>query len=141
MIDKDKQIKSTDWLTKNYSKEELAEMKAKADKEAEEELKQKQIDEMAREIAKRDCYLYEKCPKPIKHNCVSQDPAIMMESSKNYITIATWLVRAGYRKERVGEWISLEPEIGLFACSLCDHRILRAKCNYCPHCGARMKGE
>ena len=38
-----------------------------------------------------------------------------------------------------GEWICLEPEIGLFACSECDHRILRAKCNYCPNCGAKMQ--
>lgn len=56
------------------------------------------IEEMAIEIAKRDCYLYDKCPKEPKHNCVSQDPEIMLESSKNYITIATWLVKAGYRK-------------------------------------------
>lgn len=42
---------------------------------------------------------------------------------------------------RRGEWISLEPEIGLFECSLCEHKILRAKCNYCPNCGARMDKE
>lgn len=57
----------------------------------------KQIEEMAREIARRDCYLYDKCPKKHKHNCISQDPEIMLESSKNYITIATWLVEADYR--------------------------------------------
>ena len=39
-----------------------------------------------------------------------------------------------------GRWICLEPEIGYFACSECDHRILRAKCNYCPNCGADMRG-
>lgn len=39
-----------------------------------------------------------------------------------------------------GRWVSLEPEIGLFACSECDHRILRAECNYCPNCGADMRG-
>ena len=37
-----------------------------------------------------------------------------------------------------GEWICLEAEIGYFACSECDHRILRAECNYCPNCGAKM---
>ena len=41
---------------------------------------------------------------------------------------------------RRGRWVSLEPEIGLFACSECDHRILRAECNYCPNCGADMRG-
>lgn len=39
-----------------------------------------------------------------------------------------------------GRWVCLEPEIGYFACSECDHRILRAKCNYCPSCGADMRG-
>lgn len=60
--------------------------------------KELQIEEIAREIAKRSCHLFESCPKPIKHNCISQDPEIMLESSKNYITIATWLVEEGYHK-------------------------------------------
>ena len=37
-----------------------------------------------------------------------------------------------------GRWVCLEAEIGYYACSECDHRILRAKCNYCPNCGADM---
>lgn len=40
-----------------------------------------------------------------------------------------------------GEWISLEPEIGLFECSMCDHMILKVKCNFCPNCGAPMTYE
>ena len=40
-----------------------------------------------------------------------------------------------------GRWVCLEAEIGYFACSECDHRILRAKCNYCPNCGAKMDGD
>lgn len=40
-----------------------------------------------------------------------------------------------------GRWVCLEAEIGYFACSECDHRIMRAKCNYCPDCGARMDGD
>ena len=40
-----------------------------------------------------------------------------------------------------GEWISLEPEIGLFECSMCDHMILQVKCNFCPSCGAPMTDE
>lgn len=59
---------------------------------------QERIKEMARDIAKRDCYLYDKCPKEHKHNCISQDANIMLESSKNYITIASWLVNEGYQK-------------------------------------------
>ena len=60
-----------------------------------------QIEEIARDIAKKSCYLYDNCPKERKHNCISQDPELMLESSKNYVTIATWLVKEGYRK--VGE--------------------------------------
>ena len=99
------------------------------------------IDEMAREIAKRDCYLYEKCPKPIKHNCVSQDPAIMMESSKHYVTTAIWLVNAGYRKERQGEWVKVYQNkmATVYECSCCKHLTFGTS-DYCI-CGARMKGE
>lgn len=39
-----------------------------------------------------------------------------------------------------GGWICLESEIGFYCCSLCEHKILRAKCNYCPNCGAKMDG-
>lgn len=42
--------------------------------------------------------------------------------------------------ERRGRWIPLEKEIGLYECSICGHKILRAECNYCPNCGAAMKG-
>lgn len=66
-------------------------------KENLDEIEQKEIEQIAREIAKRDCYLYDKCPKEHKHNCISLNPAIMLESSKNYITIATWLYNANYR--------------------------------------------
>lgn len=40
-----------------------------------------------------------------------------------------------------GEWISLEPEIGLFECSECGHRILRAECKFCPNCGCDMRSS
>ena len=60
--------------------------------------KQEQIEKMAADIAKSDCSLWEHCPKDPKHNCISQNPEIMLESSKNYVTIATWLVNLNYRK-------------------------------------------
>ena len=41
-------------------------------------------------------------------------------------------------EQKYGRWVCLEAEIGYFACSECDHRILRAKCNYCPDCGSIM---
>ena len=79
---------------------------------------------------------------------------IKCESSIYPITSELILgVKSGYRKAIVqvehaptieaepvkhGEWVSLEADIGLFACSNCGHKILRAECNYCPKCGAKM---
>ena len=40
-----------------------------------------------------------------------------------------------------GYWVSLEPEIGLLQCSVCGHKVLRAKCNFCPSCGTKMDGD
>ena len=69
---------------------------------------------------------------------IARDAHCGLPSPRMY---ATDLYRKGWRKQSKGEWISLEPEIGLFACSLCDHRIICSKCNFCPNCGAKMKGE
>ena len=41
----------------------------------------------------------------------------------------------------VGKWIVLEPEIDLRSCSVCEHMVIRADCNYCPNCGAKMEVE
>ena len=56
---RDKQINSTDWLTKGYTKEELARMIAEAIKEAETEFRDKQIGEMTKVICENtaiSCY-------------------------------------------------------------------------------------
>ena len=49
-MNSEKQIETTDWLTKDYSKEELARIKAEAVKEANLELRDRQIKEMAKDI-------------------------------------------------------------------------------------------
>ena len=49
--------------------------------------------------------------------------------------------KADVQKVRHGKWVCLEHEIGLYSCSCCSHNILRAKCNFCPHCGAKMDKE
>ena len=51
------------------------------------------------------------------------------------------LPAADVQEVRRGQWIPLEKEIGLYECSICGHKILRAECNYCPNCGAKMEGE
>lgn len=60
------------------------------------------------------------------------------------------LYNAGYRKQSVGKWIwinqatgYLEPPYGdTCKCSLCEFVIDISESNYnfCPNCGARMKG-
>ena len=52
----------------------------------------------------------------------------------------------GYRKQRAGEWISVEGDV-IFKCSICDAEISTSwdyenddMFAYCPCCGANMKG-
>jgi rubrerythrin len=53
--------------------------------------------------------------------------------------------KKGYRKERQGEWKynrNSAPYEKLYYCSLCAHgESDYGMDNYCPHCGALMKGE
>lgn len=50
------------------------------------------------------------------------------------------LYNADYRKQSVGEWINLRIPKNLFACSNCEGRLMGHETNFCPHCGAKMKG-
>lgn len=59
---------------------------------------------------------------------------------ESVIEYAEHLPTADVVEVKHGEWITLEAEIGLYSCSLCGHKILRAECNYCPNCGAKMDG-
>ena len=58
--------------------------------------------------------------------------------------------KQGYRKQSEGEWIwktKIEPRAqNRLYCSVCDEECLAknnyyVKSNYCPNCGAKMKGE
>ena len=72
-------------------------------------------------------------------DCLSKDYDCFARTCSD---LAAWIASAVDAVEVVhGRWISLEPEIGLFECSECGHKILRAECNYCPNCGAKMDQE
>lgn len=85
---------------------------------------EKIIEEMAKDICKlTDCSLL-KCI-PDKH-CTSY-------------RYAQRAVNAGYRKQSVGEWIRHKENCLYNKCSICSYEHCRED-NYCPHCGAKMKG-
>ena len=132
-------IKTTDWLTRGYSEEELARMKEEALKEA--ELQKNQIEEMARVI--QDTWL----PRMEGMNTVGE----LRIGSRDADRIATNLYNASYRKQKEGEWIVVNEyndyrmcKEAKIACSVCGHKPkyewYLSDINFCPNCGAKMKG-
>ena len=55
--------------------------------------------------------------------------------------LAEHLYNEGYRKQNEGEWIYQEYSMGHYVgkCSLCECEADMT--NYCPNCGAKMKGD
>ena len=93
--------------------------------------KEKQIEEMAKTICKH--YNTEKCTK------CGEYPYCSVGLS------AEALYNAGYRKQIEGEWIFKQThyEADECNCSICGQLMTTAKgvrMNYCPNCGAKMKG-
>ena len=84
----EKKIKSTDWLTKGYSEEELARIHAKAIKDADAELRKIQIEEMARVLCE---YVGEKCKTCPYEHATDLSVCIVKEECED-------LYAAGYRK-------------------------------------------
>lgn len=113
-MSREKQIESTDWLTKGYSEEELARIKAEAIKEADAELRDKQIEEMARELCDATqktnqgcnsiCYK-KQCPfcKSIVTG-YELNNAICKCGAKYYCLSDTWLQRKGAKEVRGNLW-------------------------------------
>ena len=97
-MSKEKQIKSTDWLTRGIPKEQLEREKQEAVKEFEAELRKKQIREMARDLC---CAKI--CPKEIRAECIGLGDC---DQSKD---VAESLYNEGYRKQ--SEWISVMDEL------------------------------
>ena len=62
-------IKTTDWLTRGMTEAELAKAKEKAIKEAETELRNKQIEEMAKDLCHTDTCEIKKIGIPCYHKC------------------------------------------------------------------------
>ena len=66
-------------------------------------------------------------------------------SLKNCKIIAKALYKTNYRKQSEGEW-RYDEDCECYVCSVCEHsalnnyRLLSTPSNFCPNCGAKMKG-
>lgn len=142
-MEKHNQIKSSDWLIKGYSKEELAEMKTKAIEEANNELKEKKIEEMARDLGSAWLIDLEGNPHDLSE--------VLMECDiKN---IAEHLTCLGYTKQVQSEWKVVTLPRGLRRICEITHKVICKNCGfdiemlegkrykYCPNCGAKMFKE
>lgn len=65
------------------------------------------------------------------------DPEAYAIEWRNKITNAL----KGYRKERQGEWEKVSEKYPRYVCTFCNHLYNNKGYQYCPNCGARMKGE
>lgn len=91
--------------------------------------KEKQIEEMAKDLCHTETCEIKKSGIPCNHRC------------KAHI-YATRAVEKGYRKQREGEW-KLGKSGCMYFCSCCGyaaHPREEEEWNFCPNCGAKMKG-
>jgi hypothetical protein len=92
--------------------------------------KEKQIEDMA-EIMRHSC------EKECRRNKYGEFDCEYCE--------AELLYTAGYRKQSEGEWIELKrfyasgKNLIHYQCNLCGVYLAK-QANFCPHCGAKMKG-
>ena len=87
---------------------------------------EKQIEEMAKVIREADI---------LCGDCGQYGDTYCAEA------IAKVLTENGYRKQSEGEWIEVENVfLYRYKCSLCENVMLGKMKNFCPNCGARMKG-
>ena len=98
-----------------------------------EQIEEKVIEEMAFDLC-----LIDRCKHLPKEECHNTTCAHCEAES---------LYNAGYRKQKEGEWIEhiekpdwLEDDVEVFyECSVCETKS-PAPTNYCPNCGAHMRG-
>ena len=89
--------------------------------------KYKEIENMAVELSEGGCTDCEECSYDDRFNC-----KLLYE--------AELLYKVGYRKQKEGRWKG--AGMGDYYCSLCNTTYSGGdEYNYCPNCGAKMKGE
>jgi hypothetical protein len=88
------------------------------------------------------------CPFYEEGKCnLLEDEAAECNFDCDMCDFARTLYNAGYRKQKEGEWVEriekpdwLEDDVDVFyECSVCETKS-PAPTNYCPNCGAHMRG-
>lgn len=87
--------------------------------------KQQKILEMAKDICR------------VKLNCNDVCNPI---SACDALKYAERAVEAGYSKQSEGEWKKVSDKFPRYVCTACNHLFNNKEYNYCPNCGAKMKG-
>lgn len=91
--------------------------------------REKQIEEMANDLAQH-------CPDLVENCC---------GASSCVSCLTRYLYNAGYRKQKEGEWLDtgdeqLDKIYSGYKCSVCGFIICGHSGKYCSECGAKMKG-
>lgn len=60
---------------------------------------------------------------------------------EDWQSLAEAVYNAGYRKHREGEWKKMYDKAPRYVCTSCSHLYNNKEYKYCPHCGAKMKGD
>lgn len=103
--------------------------------------KYEQIREMAR-IMNETCNVYDEQGNHIRNKCgeceewSSDNHCCCSYNSKE----AEALYNAGYRKQNEGEWLTDRFGLERSICSVCGAVYEGDGGNFCPNCGAKMKG-
>ena len=98
--------------------------------------REKQIEEMFTDIIAAHKSAVDYCAD--QHGCERCDHRIHGKWC-DYFAMAESLYEQGYRKQSEGEWSHGVNDT--VKCSICRRRMPKIYCmNFCPHCGAKMKG-
>ena len=89
-------------------------------------MSKEQIEEMAKDLCQ------------LNRDCAECSHSGMCQATK----YANRAYSAGYRKQSEGEWKVNGVYFKTLNCSVCDYTAnsIYEKTNYCPNCGAKMKG-
>lgn len=72
--------------------------------------------------------------------CLTVDEYHGMNRAKQFILEQIKLLPSTGKDTRMGRWIPIKPLLTAARCSECKSAFAE-RTNYCPRCGAKMKGE